>query len=102
MRYLFIIQGEGRGHLTQAITMEKMLLSRGHDVVRMLVGKSPSRTLPAFFTNGVKAPLAYFESVNFVTAASDYVVACRGGNLLVYPAADEQKIKDYAADAPSR
>ena len=69
MRYLFIIQGEGRGHLTQAITMEKMLLSRGHDVVRMLVGKSPSRTLPAFFTNGVKAPLAYFESVNFVTAA---------------------------------
>ena len=71
MRYLFIIQGEGRGHLTQAITMEKMLLSRGHEVVRMLVGKSPSRTLPAFFTNGVKAPLAYFESVNFVTAASD-------------------------------
>ena len=31
-----------------------------------------------------------------------YVVACRGGNLLVCPAADEQKIKDYAADAPSR
>ena len=37
-----------------------------------------------------------------VKGLKDYVVACRGGNLLVCPAADEQKIKEYAADAPSR
>ena len=37
-----------------------------------------------------------------VKGLKDYVVACRGGNLLVCPAADEQKIKDYAADAPAR
>ena len=37
-----------------------------------------------------------------VKGLKDYVVACRGGNLLVCPADDEQKIKDYAADAPSR
>ena len=37
-----------------------------------------------------------------VKGLKDYVVACCGGNLLVCPAADEQKIKDYAADAPSR
>ena len=37
-----------------------------------------------------------------VKGLKDYVVACRGGNLLVCPTADEQKIKDYAADAPSR
>ena len=37
-----------------------------------------------------------------VKGLKDYVVACRGGNLLVCPATDEQKIKDYAADAPSR
>ena len=69
MRYLFIIQGEGRGHLTQAMTMEKLLTARGYNVVKMLVGKSPARTLPAFFTGGVRAPLAYFESVNFVAAS---------------------------------
>ena len=69
MKYLFIIQGEGRGHLTQAMTMEKLLHSRGHEVVEMLVGKSESRTLPAFFTEGVNAPITYFESVNFVSAA---------------------------------
>lgn len=37
-----------------------------------------------------------------VKGLKDYVVACRGGNLLVCPAADEQKIKDYAADVPSK
>ena len=25
MRFLFIVQGEGRGHLTQALTLEDML-----------------------------------------------------------------------------
>lgn len=52
MKYLFIIQGEGRGHLTQAMTMEKLLRSRGHEVVEMLVGKSESRKLPSFFSTG--------------------------------------------------
>ena len=71
MKLLFIIQGEGRGHLTQAMTMEKLLAAHGHEVVGMLVGKSESRTLPAFFIQGVHAPISYFETVNFVTAASD-------------------------------
>lgn len=71
MRYLFIIQGEGRGHLTQAMTLERMLVSHGHQVIGMLVGKSPARRLPAFFTDGVKAPVHYFESVNFVPSAKD-------------------------------
>ncbi len=71
MRYLFIIQGEGRGHLTQAMTMERLLTARGHEVVEMLVGKSESRSLPAFFTKGVKAPLTCFETINFVTATKD-------------------------------
>lgn len=48
MKYLFIIQGEGRGHLTQAITLERLLVQNGHSVVGMLVGKSPSRQLPDF------------------------------------------------------
>ena len=33
MKFLFIVQGEGRGHLTQAITLEEMLLRNGHEVV---------------------------------------------------------------------
>lgn len=68
MKYIFVIQGEGRGHLTQAMTLERLLLANGHEVVAMLVGKSKSRVLPAFFEKGVKAPVSFFESVNFLSS----------------------------------
>ena len=29
MRFLFIVQGEGKGHLTQALTLEDMLRRNG-------------------------------------------------------------------------
>ena len=55
MKILFIVQGEGRGHLTQAISMEKLLRSNGHEVVEVLVGKSESRRLPGFFIRNIQA-----------------------------------------------
>ena len=36
MKFLFIVQGEGRGHLTQAITLEEILRRNGHEVVEVL------------------------------------------------------------------
>ena len=30
MKFLFIVQGEGRGHLTQAITLEEISVSYTH------------------------------------------------------------------------
>lgn len=70
MKYLFIVQGEGRGHLTQAISLEKMLKRNGHEVVGVMVGKSPSRKLPDFFLRSVEAPVEQFETVNFMTSAT--------------------------------
>ena len=66
MRYVFIIQGEGRGHLTQAMTMERMLLAAGHEVPLMLVGKSPARKIPSFLQERVSAEVEFFESIYFV------------------------------------
>lgn len=66
MRFLFIVQGEGRGHLTQALTLEEHLLREGHEVVEVLVGKSRNRELPAFFQKKIKAPIGRFESPNFL------------------------------------
>ena len=71
MRYIFIVQGEGRGHLTQAMTLEGLLRERGHEVVKILVGKSPSRKLPTFFLQGVKADVQQFESMNFMPSADN-------------------------------
>ena len=68
MKYLFIVQGEGRGHLTQALTLEEILRRNGHEVVEVLVGKSSSRTLPGFFNRNIQAPVKRFLSPNFMPA----------------------------------
>ena len=49
MKFLFIVQGEGRGHFTQAITLEDMLLRNGHQVV-FLSAKVRHVPCPAFST----------------------------------------------------
>ena len=71
MKYLFIVQGEGRGHLTRCIALEEILRNNGHEVVEILVGKSNARSLPEFFGRSVHAPVGRFESPNFLPTASN-------------------------------
>ncbi len=74
LKYLFIVQGEGRGHLTQAMALERLLTENGHTVTGMLVGKSQARQLPEFFVKGVSAPVMQFDSVNFQPSAENRTV----------------------------
>lgn len=67
MRFLFTVQGEGRGHYTQALAMASILRKHGHEVVAVLVGKSDSRQIPAFFRQKIEAPLLEFSSPNFTS-----------------------------------
>ena len=69
MKILFTVQGEGRGHFTQAVTLKQMLEANGHEVVRVLVGKSPARQLPAFFSEKINIPILTFCSPNFLPNA---------------------------------
>jgi len=71
MKFLFIVQGEGRGHMTQAIALSDMLRSSGHEVCRVLVGKSARREIPEFFYKKINAPVETYESPNFVTDAGN-------------------------------
>lgn len=71
MKVMFIVQGEGRGHLTQAISMQRLLQKEGHQVVEVLVGKSNCRQLPEFFTRSIKAPIGQFYSPNFLPTAAN-------------------------------
>ena len=71
MKVLFVVQGEGRGHLTQALTLEKMLNRHGHEVVKILVARSKSREVPRFFINKTKAPIQGFPSPNFLPSKSN-------------------------------
>lgn len=71
MKMLFIIQGEGRGHLTQALSLRRKLADEGHQVVGVLVGKSPARRIPDFFMEKINAPVYSFESPNFLPTAKN-------------------------------
>ncbi|MGM9760795.1 MAG: glycosyltransferase family protein [Parabacteroides sp.] len=71
MKFLFIIQGEGRGHLTQSIALRQMLTEAGHEVAGVMVGKSPSRQLPDFFLRQMNLPVYPFESPNFLPTAKN-------------------------------
>ena len=66
MRYLFVVQGEGRGHMTQALSLKNMLEKNGHEVVGVMVGVSASRTLPGFFTEKIEHEIIQFQSPNFL------------------------------------
>lgn len=75
MKVLFIIQGEGRGHLTQALSLRQKLEEEGHQVVGVMVGKSPARRLPDFFTDKIGVPVYSFESPNFLPSAKNKQVS---------------------------
>lgn len=66
-RYIFIVQGEGRGHMTQAITLFEMLKRAGHEIVHVFVGSSKRREIPDFFFKRIDAPITLLQSPNFVT-----------------------------------
>ena len=71
MKILFVIQGEGRGHLTQALSLRQKLVAEGHEIVGVLVGKSPARRLPKFFLDKINTPIYPFESPNFLPTAKN-------------------------------
>lgn len=65
MRFVFIIQGEGRGHLTQAISFAQLIRSQGHELASVIVGKSKRREIPEFFSREIAAPIQLVDSPNF-------------------------------------
>ena len=67
MRFLFLIQGEGRGHLTQAISFAGLLQAEGHELIGVVVGKSPRRSLPEFFVKKIGIDVTSVDSPNFAT-----------------------------------
>lgn len=58
----FVVQGEGRGHMTQALALAAFLRDAGHEVVEVLVGHSPHRPIPGYFEDGIRAPVRPFEA----------------------------------------
>ncbi len=65
-RTLFIVQGEGRGHLSQSVALKEYLEEEGHTVVAVYLGSNPSREIPAYFREVFKDKLTLFSSPWFL------------------------------------
>lgn len=66
MSVVFVVLGEGRGHMTQALALASHLRDGGHRVTGVLVGTSPYRALPQYFIDEIKAPVETFEAPTLV------------------------------------
>lgn len=65
-KFLFVVQGEGRGHLTQAISLFEILSSAGHQVVSVMVGMDNEQNLPAFFREKIPVEINTFAAPSLV------------------------------------
>ncbi|TND08063.1 MAG: UDP-glucuronosyltransferase-like glycosyl transferase [Bacteroidetes bacterium] len=71
LKIMFIVQGEGRGHMTQAISLKQLLNRNGCTVCSVLVGSSSAREVPDFFLKSMEGvSVSRFLSPNFVTRNS--------------------------------
>lgn len=65
-KFLFVVQGEGRGHLTQAIAVYDMLIRNGHVVAAMIIGSVRGKDVPGYVKERCKIPVVTMDSPHFV------------------------------------
>jgi uncharacterized protein (TIGR00661 family) len=66
MRVAFFIQGEGRGHMTQALALKRILEDAGHEIVAAFMGENSERPIPQFFVDRFQGPIHTYLSPVFV------------------------------------
>ena len=66
LRALFLVQGEGRGHITQALALGAMLKRAGHTICGAIISRGGDSKIPEYFTEGIEAPVSYVRSGRFV------------------------------------
>ena len=64
---MLAVQGEGRGHMTQAIAVLDMLKKSNMEVCCVIVGSSNRREIPDFFRHKFDVPVIAVQSPNFTT-----------------------------------
>ena len=66
MKYLFFVQGEGRGHLSQALVLKEKLEKYNHQILGVVIGIDSKNKLPNFFKEQIRLPLFKIASPGFV------------------------------------
>ncbi|NJM93921.1 MAG: glycosyltransferase, partial [Cytophagales bacterium] len=61
-----MVQGEGRGHMSQAMTLALLIERAGHEVSHVFLGSSHLRQTPAYFSRFFDGRLSSISSPNFI------------------------------------
>lgn len=77
-KFLFVVQGEGRGHLTQAISLYETLIAQGHSVCAVIVGSQKGKEVPPFARQRIKVPVVTMDSPHFVKDKHNRAVSLSG------------------------
>jgi len=77
LRFLFFIQGEGRGHQTQALALHGILTRAGHEVVAAIVGTTDGRGIPALLREGLPVPMTEVPSPALIYSGKTKALAVR-------------------------
>ncbi|MEN8201919.1 MAG: glycosyltransferase family protein [Bacteroidota bacterium] len=64
---VFIVQGEGRGHMSQSIALKEYLDEAGHVVEAVFVGRKNTGSLPDYFMNCFSDRIIAFRSPYFLS-----------------------------------
>jgi uncharacterized protein (TIGR00661 family) len=65
-RCFFIVQGEGKGHMSQALAMKEYLQDAGHTIEAVFLGISSDENVPDYFRNSFPETLHIFQSPWFL------------------------------------
>jgi len=66
-RYLFIVQGEGRGHLSQALALKQIVEGGGGKVLAVYTGCFRKGQLPGYFVNEIGPLLKSYSAPGFIS-----------------------------------
>jgi len=67
MKLLLFVQGEGRGHMSQALTLQEKLKNSGHEVAAVFIGASNLKDVPDFFKKQFSCSIYPITSPKFKT-----------------------------------
>ena len=70
LRVFFVVNGEGRGHLAQALAVSELLEEAGHTLCGVWVGEGTPGSVPDLFRKGFAVPLTSFPSLRLMPGAS--------------------------------
>jgi uncharacterized protein (TIGR00661 family) len=65
-KILFISNGEGRGHLTQALSFKKMIENSEYELIGCILGTTEGKIIPSYFKEKIAVPVYELETPQFI------------------------------------